>query len=97
MSRSKASPLAPDKSRRDLKKPIHTIFQVSTSGALVAGVYDREVSPDAPRTGDFGLVSLHSDYDFFDLGLAEGSGFGVRAAHFGAGFSGCEHPFDAGS
>jgi acetolactate decarboxylase len=39
-----------------LKKPIHTVFQVSTSGALVAGVYDREVSV---RTllhhGDFGL------------------------------------------
>ena len=27
-----------------LEKPIHTVFQVSTSGALVAGVYDREVS-----------------------------------------------------
>ena len=24
--------------------PVHTLFQVSTSGALVAGVYDREVS-----------------------------------------------------
>ncbi len=31
------------------------------------------------------------------MGLAEDSGFGVSAAHFGAGFSGCEHPFDAGS
>ena len=28
---------------RYLEKPIHTVFQVSTSGALVAGVYDREV------------------------------------------------------
>jgi hypothetical protein len=27
-----------------LERPIHTVFQVSTSGALVAGVYDREVS-----------------------------------------------------
>ena len=26
-----------------LQKPIHTLFQISTSGALVAGVYDREV------------------------------------------------------
>ena len=41
---------------RYLEKPIHTIFQVSTSGALVAGVYESEVSV---RTllehGDFGL------------------------------------------
>jgi acetolactate decarboxylase len=41
---------------RYLEKPIHTVFQVSTSGALVAGVYDREVSV---RTilehGNFGL------------------------------------------
>jgi hypothetical protein len=27
-----------------LDRPIHTVFQVSTSGVLVAGVYDREVS-----------------------------------------------------
>jgi acetolactate decarboxylase len=43
---------------RYLEKPIHTIFQVSTSGALVAGVYESEVSV---RTllehGDFGLVA----------------------------------------
>jgi len=41
---------------RYLEKPVHTVFQISTSGALVAGVYDREVSV---RTildhGDFGL------------------------------------------
>jgi acetolactate decarboxylase len=24
-----------------LEKPVHTVFQVSTTGALVAGVYDR--------------------------------------------------------
>jgi acetolactate decarboxylase len=29
---------------RYLEKPIHTIFQVATSGALVAGVYKSEVS-----------------------------------------------------
>lgn len=41
---------------RDLKKPIHTIFQVSTSGALVAGVYDGEVSVGTLlEHGDFGL------------------------------------------
>jgi acetolactate decarboxylase len=32
---------------RYLEHPIHTVFQVSTSGALVAGVYDREVSVQA--------------------------------------------------
>ena len=41
---------------RYLEKPIHTVFQVSTSGALVAGVYDREVSVETIlRHGDFGL------------------------------------------
>jgi acetolactate decarboxylase len=39
-----------------LEKPIHTVFQVSTSGALVAGVYDREVSVQTVLDhGDFGL------------------------------------------
>jgi acetolactate decarboxylase len=41
---------------RYLEKPVHTVFQVSTSGALVAGVYDGEV---CVRTilehGNFGL------------------------------------------
>jgi acetolactate decarboxylase len=39
-----------------LEKPVHTLFQVSTSGALVAGVYDREVSVQTILThGNFGL------------------------------------------
>jgi acetolactate decarboxylase len=39
-----------------LEKPMHTVFQVSTSGALVAGVYDREVSVQALlEHGNFGL------------------------------------------
>jgi acetolactate decarboxylase len=39
-----------------LEKPIHTVFQVSTSGALVAGVYDREVSVQTIlEHGNFGL------------------------------------------
>src|ERR1700754_4957439 len=39
-----------------LAKPIHTVFQISTSGALVAGVYDREVSVQAIlEHGNFGL------------------------------------------
>src|SRR6201993_3499017 len=41
---------------RYFEKPIHTVFQVSTSGALVAGVYDREVTVQAILGhGDFGL------------------------------------------
>ena len=41
---------------RYLEKPIHTVFQVSTSGALVAGVYDREVSVQTIlQHGNFGL------------------------------------------
>jgi acetolactate decarboxylase len=41
---------------RYLERPIHTVFQVSTSGALVAGVYDREVSVQTIlEHGNFGL------------------------------------------
>jgi acetolactate decarboxylase len=39
-----------------LAMPVHTLFQVSISGALVAGVYDREVSVKSIlEHGDFGL------------------------------------------
>jgi len=39
-----------------LRIPVHTLFQVSTSGALVSGVYDREVSVKSIlEHGDFGL------------------------------------------
>src|ERR1700760_850687 len=39
-----------------LAKPIHTVFQISTSGALVAGIYDREVSVQTIlEHGNFGL------------------------------------------
>src|SRR6202048_638903 len=39
-----------------LALPVHTLFQVSISGALVAGVYDREVSiKSILEHGDFGL------------------------------------------
>jgi acetolactate decarboxylase len=39
-----------------LEKPIHTVFQFSTSGAIVAGIYDREVSVQAVlEHRDFGL------------------------------------------
>src|SRR6201982_1780696 len=36
--------------------PVHTLFQISISGALVAGVYDKEVSVGSIlEHGDFGL------------------------------------------
>jgi acetolactate decarboxylase len=36
--------------------PVHTLFQISISGALVAGVYDKEVSVGSIlQHGDFGL------------------------------------------
>jgi acetolactate decarboxylase len=36
--------------------PVHTLFQISISGALVAGVYDKEVSVESIlQHGDFGL------------------------------------------
>jgi acetolactate decarboxylase len=39
-----------------LNTPLHTVFQVSTSGALVAGVYDKQVSVQTIlEHGDFGL------------------------------------------
>jgi acetolactate decarboxylase len=39
-----------------LNTPLHTLFQVSTSGALVAGVYDKQVSVQTIlEHGDFGL------------------------------------------
>ena len=42
--------------RRALRKPVHTLFQVSTSRALVQGIYQEAVaSGDLLRHGDFGL------------------------------------------
>src|SRR3984957_16875151 len=39
-----------------LNTPLHTLFQVSTSGALVAGVYDKQVRVQTIlEHGDFGL------------------------------------------
>ena len=41
---------------RVLDIPVHTIFQVSTSGALVEGIYERAVSTKIlPNYGDFGI------------------------------------------
>jgi acetolactate decarboxylase len=42
--------------RRALGKPVHTLFQVSTSRALVQGIYQEAVASDElMRHGDFGL------------------------------------------
>lgn len=50
------SSIVTDALARRLNVSIHTLFQVSITGALVAGVYDREVSVEyILRYGDFGL------------------------------------------
>jgi hypothetical protein len=44
-----------------LNKPIHTLFQVSTSGALVAGIYSGAVSSGPIlQHGDFGLGAFEN-------------------------------------
>jgi acetolactate decarboxylase len=51
-----ASSIVADALARRLGVAVHTLFQVSISGALVAGVYDREVSAQCIlKYGDFGL------------------------------------------
>ena len=41
---------------RNLEMPVHTLFQVSTSGALVQGIYERAVSSTfLLNYGDFGI------------------------------------------
>src|SRR5271165_2416587 len=46
---------------RYLNKPIHTLFQVSTSGALVAGIYSGAVSSGLIlQHGDFGLGTFEN-------------------------------------
>jgi acetolactate decarboxylase len=69
-----------------LEKPIHTVFQVSTSGALVAGVFDREVSVQTVlEHGDFGLgtfANLDGEMVVLDgrVYQVEGSGRVTEAA-----------------
>src|SRR5271169_6090796 len=73
-----------------LEKPIHTVFQVSTSGALVAGVYDREVSVQAIlQHGNFGLgtfANLDGEMVVVDCRVYQVKGSGqVLEAPSGAG------------
>ena len=57
--------------------PVHTLFQVSTSGALVAGVFDREVSVKAIlEHGDFGLGTF-ADLDG-EMVVLDGRAFQVQ-------------------
>jgi acetolactate decarboxylase len=58
VARTKRSPafVVAAASSQYLDVPVHTLFQVSISGALVAGAYDREVSVKSIlEHGDFGL------------------------------------------
>jgi acetolactate decarboxylase len=55
------SQLVSDTLSRCLGIPLHTLFQVSTSGALVEGVYERAVSSNLLLNyGDFGLGTLEN-------------------------------------
>src|SRR6202453_5190217 len=60
-----------------LGMPVHTLFQVSTSGALVAGVYDREVCVKSIlEHGDFGLGTF-ANLDG-EMVVLDGRGFQVK-------------------
>ena len=55
------SQLVADTLSRCLGIPLHTLFQVSTSGALVQGVYERAVSSNLLLNhGDFGLGTFEN-------------------------------------
>ena len=77
-----------------LQKPIHTLFQISTSGALVAGVYDREVGVQTIlEHGNFGLgtfVNLDGEMVVVDGRVFQVQGTGrVSEASPGRGRSLC--------
>src|SRR5246500_4741641 len=60
-----------------LGTPVHTLFQISTSGALVAGVYSRAVSVKTILDhGDFGLGTF-ADLDG-EMVVIEGHVYQVR-------------------
>ena len=61
-----------------LNHPLHTLFQVSTSGALVKGVYRRAVSVEVLKQhGDFGLGTF-DDLDG-EMAVLEGRVYQARA------------------
>ncbi len=60
-----------------LGESLHTLFQVSTSGALVAGIYDKEVSVKSIlEYGDFGLGTF-AGLDG-EMVIMDGQAFQVR-------------------
>src|ERR1700761_802155 len=64
MSQEKGEPisqLVADILSHGLDIPLHTLFQVSTSGALVQGIYERAVSSSfLLNYGDFGLGTFEN-------------------------------------
>jgi acetolactate decarboxylase len=80
-----------------LDRPIKTVFQVSTSGALVAGVYDREVSVRTILAhGNFGLgtfAGLDGEMVIVDGRVYQGSrhGSSVRSPKRCRGSVRCRH------
>ncbi len=66
--RRSLSSIVTDAFARYLEKPIHTLFQVSTFGALVVGVYEREVTVrKILEHGDFGGTFANLDGEMFVL------------------------------
>ena len=70
-----------------LKTPVHTLFQVSTSGALVAGVYSGAVSVmSLLQHGDIGLgtfANLDGEMVVLDWSCLSDSGFWSRVGTSG--------------
>src|SRR3984893_13020907 len=72
------SQLVSDTLSRCLGIPLHTLFQVSTSGALVQGVYERAVSSSLLLNyGDFGLGTF--EYLDGEMVVLDGAIFQVRS------------------
>jgi len=63
---------------RNLEMPVHTLFQVSTSGALVQGIYERAVSSTfLLNYGDFGIGTF--DHLDGEMVVLDGAIYQVRS------------------
>src|ERR1700733_11949639 len=63
---------------RTLEMPVHTLFQVSTSGALVQGIYERAVSSTfLLNYGDFGIGTF--DHLDGEMVVLDGAIYQVRS------------------
>jgi alpha-acetolactate decarboxylase len=61
--------------------PLHTLFQVSTSGALVEGEYTGAISPEVIlKHGNFGLGTFESLDGLWSPGFS--SAFSIAGYHF---------------